>query len=83
MPSLRLLPTSQFQHGTAREYRVVLPNRETAVLTLIPGRGWEMSIQTPAPDVVCRGLFATAYDALCVLSAEYHTPLEPRVPIRG
>jgi hypothetical protein len=61
----------------------VLPNRETAVLTLIPGRGWELAIQTPGAGAISRGLFATAYDALCLLSAEYHTPLEPRVPIRG
>jgi hypothetical protein len=83
MPPLRLLPTGQFEHGMTREYRVVLPSRETALLTFLPGRGWELTIQTPGAESISRGLFATAYDALCLLSAEYRTPLEPRVSIRG
>ena len=81
MPPLRLLSTSQFQHGMAYEYRVVLPNRDTAILTLIAGRGWDLTIQTPAAEVIHRGLFSTTYDALCVLRAEYATPIEPMVSL--
>lgn len=69
-PPLRLLPTSQFQHGMVREYRVVLPNRDTAILRLVAARGWELTIQTPLAQTINRGLFATTYDVLCVLREE-------------
>jgi hypothetical protein len=64
-------PSRRFEHGQVYEYRLTLTAGETAILQLVPGRGWAMTIAHGAgqPDSD-RGLFATPRDALMVLLAE-------------
>jgi hypothetical protein len=71
-PALTWTPTRRFGHGQVYEYRLTLDGNDVAILQLVPGRGWAMSIAhgTGQPDSD-RGLFATPRDALMLLLAEF------------
>lgn len=68
---LSLTPKSQFEHGHVNSYVIDLPTGAKALLSIAPGMGWDLVIVRAGTDVVERGLFATPYDALMVLEAEY------------
>jgi hypothetical protein len=71
--ALALQSDGKFAHGQVHRYVVRLPDDATAVLNLEAGKGWRLTIQNSA-QVVDRGLFATTYDAMALLTAEYESP---------
>jgi hypothetical protein len=76
----QLQPTAWFEHGMTREYQVPLLEGELAILQLIAGRGWQVTIRSASTSDIDRGLFASPHDALMVLSAEIRDALEARRP---
>jgi hypothetical protein len=75
----KLHATAWFEHGMTREYQVTLLDGDVAVLQLVAGRGWRMTMRSAArPGELDRGLFATPNDALMVLSAEMREALAAR-----
>jgi hypothetical protein len=67
---LSFLPDGHFSHGQVSSYMVDLPSGETAHLIRVPD-GWELSVRTLNGQTVRRGLFASSYDAVMVLEAEF------------
>ena len=60
-PSSGVEPTS---------YRVELPDREIAIVDRVENLGWQLTVRDRG-QVIDRGLFATTYDVLALLEAEY------------
>jgi hypothetical protein len=70
---LDCVPSRRFEHGQPYEYRLVLAPEAVAMLRLVAGKGWALTIvRGPgrAPDD--RGLFGTVFDAVMVLYAEFY-----------
>jgi hypothetical protein len=65
-------PSRRFEHDRVYEYRLALGASDEAILRLVAGKGWALTIAhgngQPATE---RGLFATPRDALLVLVAEF------------
>lgn len=71
-PPLAWTPSQRFGHGQVCEYRVPLAAGDVAILQLVAGKGWAMTIAHGAAEPATeRGLFATPHDALMVLLAEF------------
>ena len=67
-----LTASRRFDHGQPYEYRMTLNGHHTAVLTLVAGKGWRLTIvHDGATPPIDRGLFATLYDAVMVVYAEF------------
>jgi hypothetical protein len=86
-PALAWTPTRRFGHGQVYEYRLALDGDDVAILQLVPGKGWAMTVAhgSGQPDSD-RGLFATPRDALMVLLAEFgftEHDTETEVPASG
>jgi len=64
-------PSKRFDHGQACEYRLPLGDHGVAILRLVAGKGWALSITQGAGGDTARGLFATPHDGLMVLFAEF------------
>jgi hypothetical protein len=66
------VPSRRFEHGQPYEYRLLLNTDEVAMLRLVAGKGWALTIvRGPERPPIERGLFATIFDALMVLYAEF------------
>jgi hypothetical protein len=68
---LTLQPNGQFAHGQAHSYLVTLPNDATAILDLVGGKGWHLTIRQDG-KAISRGLFNTPNDIVELLRAEYY-----------
>lgn len=65
-------PSRRFDHGLVYEYRLAVGTDDIALLRLVPGKGWTMTLARGAQsDIEERGLFGTPHDALMVLFAEF------------
>jgi hypothetical protein len=53
------------------EYRLALGGDAVAILQLVPGKGWAMTIARGTAPSDERGVFATPLDALMVLLTEF------------
>lgn len=51
-------------------YIVHLPQKESAILDLVDGQGWHLTIRREG-KIVNRGMFASRQDILALLEAEY------------
>jgi hypothetical protein len=69
---LILKPNGQLASGEVRSYVVELPNRGSAVLDRVDGKGWELTIRLGAGVIRHRGLFSTPHDAVTLLDAEFN-----------
>ena len=66
------VPSRRFDHGQPYEYRLVLGPDEVAMLRLVAGKGWALTIvRGPEQPPADRGLFATIFDAVMVIYAEF------------
>jgi hypothetical protein len=65
-------PSRRFDHGQPYEYRLALGAEDEAVLQLVAGKGWAMTIVAGGQRAIERGLFATLRDALMVIYAEFY-----------
>ena len=71
--TLRLQPSERFGHGQVHSYVIALPNEATAVLDLIGGKGWRLTIREHGATID-RGLFGSTDDIVKLLTAEYFRP---------
>jgi hypothetical protein len=69
---LTLQPNGQLAHGQGHSYLVALPHDATAILDLIGGKGWHLTVRRQDGQVIDRGLFGAPDDILEVLRAEYY-----------
>jgi hypothetical protein len=66
------VPSGRFGHGKVHEYRLDLGANDVAILRLVADKGWALTIaRGAAQPEIDKGLFATPYDALMVIVAEY------------
>ena len=71
--NLQLQPSERFGHGQVYSYVIALPNEATAILDLVGGRGWRLTIRDHGATID-RGLFGSTDDIVELLSAEYFQP---------
>jgi hypothetical protein len=66
-------PSRRFDHGLVYEYRLVVRTDDIAILRLVAGKGWTMTLARGGAQAAIeeRGLFGTPQDALMVLFAEF------------
>jgi hypothetical protein len=72
--SVEFRATKTFSHGQVHEYEAALPDGNTAILTLLPGRGWYLVIRQPHGAGGPGCLFATPFDAEAALNAQFFPP---------
>jgi hypothetical protein len=73
---LTLQPNGRFAHGQAHSYLVALPHDAMAILDLVGGQGWQLTIRQDG-KAIDRGLFRSPDDIVELLRAEYYpTPAE-------
>jgi hypothetical protein len=68
---LSLQPNGVAARGSEpTSYIVHLPHKEWAILDLVNGQGWHLTIRREG-KIVNRGIFASQQDILALLEAEY------------
>jgi hypothetical protein len=74
-----LKPTRVFEHGMVCEYEIPVLDNDNAILKLVAGKGWELIVRDARTGMQSsRGLFATPYDALMLMSAEVQQQIAER-----
>jgi hypothetical protein len=77
---LIMTPTSVGSDGTVNSYVVALPAGAAAVLNLVPGRGWDLTVRPGGGAIDDRGLFASTKDIILKLEAEFNSTTGPGWP---
>jgi hypothetical protein len=68
---LIMTPSSVGTDRSVNSYVVALPEGATAFLTLVPDKGWALTIRRGGGGADDRGLFATTDDIMSKLKAEF------------
>ena len=67
---LTLQPNGQSRHHSPTSYIVDLPNNAIAILDLVDGQGWHLTVRHNG-SITNRGMFGTLPEVIALLEAEY------------